>query len=174
VSTYPRWKYYPSWRQPPEWVQEVLLAVRGAQSSIDSNDRHLKSNEVLALLRPSLLDLGFEVEQGTDRYALPVLFGEDGRVARSFNVDAFRPSDGIAVEIEAGGAIENNRVLYDLVKMVLGVVVNAGVLIVPQRYETENRRFRDQYEECRKLFDAIFANPERFKLPLEGLLMVGY
>jgi hypothetical protein len=95
-------------------------------------------------------------------------------VARSFNVDAFRPSDGIAVEIEAGGAIENNRVLYDLVKMVLGVVVNAGVLIVPQRYETENRRFRDQYEECRKLFDAIFANPERFKLPLEGLLMVGY
>jgi hypothetical protein len=173
-SPYPRWMYYPSWRQPPEWVNELLVSVRTSQSSIDSNVRHLKSNDVLALLRPRLIDLGYEVEGGADRYPLPVLFGQDGRVAKSFNVDAFRPHDAIAVEIEAGGAFENNRILYDLVKMVLGVVVDYGVLIVPQKYETENRRFRDQYEESRKLFDAIWANPERLKLPLEGLLLVGY
>ena len=166
--------YYPSWRQPPAWVDELLGAVRETQSSIDSNDRHLKSNEVLALLRPALIGLGYEVEGGTDRYPLPVLFGQDGRVAKSFNVDAFRPHDAIAVEVEAGGAFENNRILYDLFKMVLGVVVDFGVLIVPQKYETENRRFRDQYEESRKLFDAIWANPERLKLPLDGLLLVGY
>jgi len=173
-TVYPRWMYYPSWRQPPEWVDEFLGVVRQAQPSIDSNVRHLQSNQVLALLRPALTDLAYEVEGGTDRYRLPVLFGQDGRVAKSFNVDAFRPLDGIAVEIEAGGAIENNRVLYDLVKMALGVIVEFGVLIVPQKYETERRRFRDQYEECRKLFDAIWANPERLKLPLQGLLLVGY
>jgi hypothetical protein len=105
---------------------------------------------------------------------LPVLFGQDGKVAKSFNVDAFRPHDSIAVEIEAGGAFENNRILYDLIKMTLGVIVEFGVLIVPQKYQTENRRFRDPYEESRKLFDAIWANPERLKLPLEGLLLVGY
>lgn len=173
-AQYPRWKYYPSWRQPPEWVEEILRLVRDAQPHVDSNDRHLKSNEVLALLRPALNDLGFEVEGEADRYTLPVLFGEDGKVAKSFNVDAFRSSDGIAVEIESGGAFENNRILYDLVKMVLGVIVEFGVLIVPQKYETENRKFRDQYDECRRLFDAIWANPERLKLPLDGLLLVGY
>ena len=152
----------------------MLSTVRESQGAIDSNARHLKSNEVLAFLRPGLIEQRFEVEAGTDRYRLPVLFGDDGKVSKSFNVDAFRPHDGIAVEIEAGGAFENNRVLYDLVKMVLGVTVTFGVLVVPQKYETVNRKFRDQYDESLKLFDAIWANPERFKLPLEGLLLVGY
>jgi hypothetical protein len=171
---YPRWMYYPTWRQPPDWVEEMLSTVRAAQPSIDSNVRHLQSNQVLALLRPGLIDLGYEVESGTDRYPLPVLFGQDGRIAKSFNVDAFRPFDSIAVEIEAGGAFDNNRILHDLIKMALGVIVDCGVLVVPQKYETKRRRFRDQYEESRKLFDAIWANPERLKLPLEGLLLVGY
>ena len=41
------------------------------------------------------------------------------------------------------------------------------------QYESKDRSWRDPYPESMKLFDEIYANPERFRLPLEGLLIVG-
>ena len=95
-------------------------------------------------------------------------------VMKAFNVDAFRSSDGIALEVESGGAVYNNRVILDLVKMSLGVDVRFGAILVPVDYTTERNVWHKPYPEAVKLFDAMFANPERFRFPLEGLLLVGY
>ena len=61
-----------------------------------------------------------------------------------------------------------------MIKFCLGADVRCGVILVPVKYATTDRTWHDPYPEAVKLFDAIFANPERFRLPLDGLLLVGY
>lgn len=173
-STYPKWRHYPLWRPPAGWVAEITAEVGSVRESISSALAHLKSNEVLELLRPGLELRGFAVERAGGRLARPVLFGDEGSVAKSFNVDAFRSADGVALEVESGGAVYNNRILLDLIKFCLGADVAYGAILLPVKYTTPERAWQDPYPEAVKLFDAIFANPERFRLPLDGLLLVGY
>jgi hypothetical protein len=141
---------------------------------ISSFDSHLESNKVLTQLRPALEGVGFMVEKRGLKLPRPVLYGEEGRVAKAFNVDAFRSTDGTALEIEAGSAVYNNRAILDLIKFALSMDVSQGAILVPQKYITPKQAWTDPYPEAVKYFDAIFANPERLSLPLEGLLLVGY
>jgi len=145
-----------------------------SQTAVSSSSAHLESNKVLAHLSPGLEGIGFAVERRGIKLPRPVLFGDEGTVAKYFNVDAFRSEDGVALEVEAGGAVYNNRILLDLIKFCLGADVRFGAILVPVKYETKDRSWQDPYPESVKLFDAIYANPERFRLPLEGLLIVGY
>lgn len=173
LDPYPRWRYYPLWRRPAPWVSEVVGVFQTAKDAIYSIDEHLKSAEVLERLSPGLEGIGFTME-GVDRLPRPVLFGDEGYTVKTFNVDGFRETDGIALEVESGGAVYNNRIILDLIKMSLAVDVRAGVIAVPLDYTTERRGWAKPYPESLKLFDAIFANPERFQVPLEGLLLLGY
>jgi hypothetical protein len=171
---YPRWRYFPAWRQAASWVSELISAVDATRADIESSIAHLTSNQVLEAIAPRLRTIGFEVEGVRERVARPVLFGDQGGVLKSFNVDGFRAADGIVLEVESGGAMYNNRVLFDVFKMCLAVDAQFGVVLVPQRYVTSRREWHEPYPEAIKLFEAIYANPERFHLPLEGLLLVGY
>ena len=170
---YPRWRYYPVWRKPEPWVEEVLGVFATAKHLINSAERHLESPAVLAHLRPGLEAIGFRIE-GAGKLTRPVLFGDEGSVVKSFNVDGFREADGLAREVEAGGAVYNNRILLDLIKMCLAVDVRSGIIAVPQQYMTPKQTWQPPYTESLKLFDSIYANPERFRIPLDGLLVVGY
>lgn len=145
-----------------------------ARQAIDSEVAHLKSNEVLEALRPGLELRGFAVEKAGGKLQRPVLFGDEGGAVKSFSVDAFRSTDGIAVEVESGGAVYNNRILLDMVKFSLGADVIRGAILLPVKYATPERSWEDPYPAAVKLFDAIFSNPERFRLPLDGLLLIGY
>jgi hypothetical protein len=65
------------------------------------------SDKVLALLRPRLVALGYEVEAGkttTQRIRRPGLFGDNGTGRVAYKVDAAYDDLGTAVEVEAGGA----------------------------------------------------------------------
>jgi hypothetical protein len=148
--------------------------VLTAKSAISSIEAHLESNKVLTQLRPALEGVGFLVEKSGLKLPRPVLYGEEGKIAKSFNVDAFRSSDGTALEVEAGSAVYNNRVILDLMKFALSMDVSQGAILVPQRYVTPKQAWTDPYPEAVKLFDAIFANPERLSFPLDGLLLVGF
>lgn len=174
MPQYPQWRHYPLWRSPSSWVKEILGVVADARDSISSALAHLKSNQVLGLLRAGLESIDFQVETSGLKLPRPVLYGDEGTIVKAFNVDAFRTSDGIALEVESGGAVYNNRVILDLVKMSLGVDVHFGAILVPVEYTTEEKTWQKPYPEAVKLFDAMFANPERFRLPLEGLLLIGY
>lgn len=89
-------------------------------------------------------------------------------------MDAFRSSDGTALEVEAGSAVYNNRVILDLMKFALSMDVSQGAILVPQRYVTPKQAWTDPSPEAAKLFDAIFANLERLSFPLDGPLLVGF
>jgi len=170
---YPKWRHYPLWRPAQSWVHEVVGVFASLESTISSETSHLESQQVLAEVRPALEGIGFVVE-GEGKLPRPVLFGDEGQVVKSFNVDGYRETDQIAVEVEAGGAVYNNRISLDLLKMSLAVDVRFGVIAVPTRYATKTRQWTAPYPGAVKLFDALYANPERFSIPVEGLLLLGY
>jgi hypothetical protein len=63
--------------------------------------------------------MGFEVEGGkaaADELRRPVLFGELGREERAYEVDAFHPELGIALEVEAGRGTQGNAIYRDLIQ----------------------------------------------------------
>jgi hypothetical protein len=176
-SQYPRWKYYPSWRIAPDWVSGVVEVVANARRSIDSSalagDSAPQSNTVLQHLGVGLVECGFTVETPESKVDRPVLFGENGATAKRFQLDGWHDADGVALEVEAGKAWEGKAALLDLIKMSLILDCRFGAIIVPQRYE-RGKRYADPYNNVKDLFDAIFANPERLRIALEGVLLVGY
>jgi hypothetical protein len=77
----------------------------------------LPSNGVLAHVATPLAELGFAVEAGkkhVDKIRVPVLYGNNGRVAKSFEADAYHAGGGFVVEVEAGRGVANNQFLKDL------------------------------------------------------------
>ena len=64
MDTYPEWHYFPSSR-PPDWVHDLVGVISASQSQIDSRQVDgLNSDSVLAVMRPGLEAMGFEVESG--------------------------------------------------------------------------------------------------------------
>lgn len=59
--------------------------VLTAKSAISSIEAHLESNKVLTQLRPALEGVGFLVEKSGLKLPRPVLYGEEGKIAKSFN-----------------------------------------------------------------------------------------
>jgi hypothetical protein len=102
TTPYPAWKYYPPRNRPPSWVEGVTAAFSAARTHIGSGAIPTKSDEALAAVRDDLVALGFQVEAGKKRaqkIRRPVLFGEYGREERSYEIDAFHPDLGIALEV---------------------------------------------------------------------------
>jgi hypothetical protein len=66
------------------------------------DDAQMTSDQKLKLLRPALVALGFDVEDGkkaADKLRRPVLFGEMGVEERAYEVDAFHSEWGIALGV---------------------------------------------------------------------------
>jgi hypothetical protein len=105
-----------------------VLAVFGqVRSKIDSQKNHgVGSNDCLAVLRPGLRKLGFEIEGGRrkEKIRRPVLFGENGKSKVSYEVDGFHGEDKIVLEVEAGRGAANNADYRDLVRA--GLMVGVG------------------------------------------------
>ena len=65
----------------------VISCFKYVEEKIDSETHKHKSDSVLAILRPKLLQIGFQVEHGKKADGLikiPVLFTPDGQVAKYF------------------------------------------------------------------------------------------
>jgi hypothetical protein len=176
---FPAWKHYPFRSRPPAWVHDVVSVFAEAQPKIDSENKYAGSDQVLAILRPGLLALGFQVEAGkkmVDKIRRPVLFGEFGEEELTYEVDAFHAEQGIAVEVEAGRGARSNAVYRDLIQTSLLVDAQYLVLAVQNTYKHKSggkdvavRSYRD----TTNLLDAIYAS-DRLRLPLEGVLLIGY
>lgn len=173
---YPRWCYWPRNTRPPPWVGDVVSAVCREQDTISTVDRKtgLNSDAVLQQLAPGLRELGFDVEwskSATDKIVRPVLYGDQGAPAVSYEIDAFHDGLGIAVEVEAGRAASNNADYRDIVRTSLILDARFLVMLVPVTYRSTQAvqvfdRSHDQLE-------AIYAS-DRLRLPFEGVLLVGY
>ncbi len=175
-ASYPSWKFYPSRSPAPDWVEEVLGCFRDVRSEIDSREQSgVSSDSVLAHIRPGLETAGFIVERGkraAEKISRPVLFGEDGRAVVAYEVDAFHAGHGVVLEVEAGRGAANNADYRDLVRVSLMVDAKFLVVAMMLEYRSGAQRMRS-YEQTRNRLDAIYAS-DRLRLPLEGVLLVGY
>lgn len=158
----------------------MLSAFVAARTEIESAaNAGLTSNRVLALLRTYLLPLGFEVEAGKrkdEKIRRPVFFGERGVEGKTYEIDAFNDTYGIALEVEAGRGARGNAVYRDLIQASLLVDARYLVLAVMSVYRHQQAGrgvVVHSYAESRDLLDAIYASA-RLRLPLEGVLLVGY
>jgi hypothetical protein len=165
--------------RPPAWVEQVVGVFALAEATVNSHKVGTTSDTALAQLRPGLVGLGFEVEAGkkrAEKLRRPVLFGELGGETQAYEVDAFHPELGIAMEVEAGRGARGNAVYRDLIQTSLLVDAEYLVLAVQQAYRHQQAGKTvvvRSYEDTRNLLDAIYAS-QRLRLPLEGVLLVGY
>lgn len=175
-DVYPMWKFYPSATEPPVWVSPVVAAFAAVRAQIDSRvNVGVRSDAALAALRPALVRQGFEIEAGKTRAGTirrPVLFGEVGRPVVAYDVDGFHPQHEIVLEVEAGRGAANNADYRDLIRASLMVDARYLVLAMMLHYGGGGPAVKS-YDRSRDRIDAIYAS-ERLKLPLDGILLVGY
>jgi hypothetical protein len=165
------WIYYPNSRQPSDLARKVVKVFSSAAKRIDSANHELNSNNVLVVVTPGLKALGFKVETGKTADAkvnVPVLFGREGRIEKSFDADAWHEEEGFVVEVEAGRGVVNNQFLKDLFQACMMVGVNEIAIAIRSKY----RNSKD-FERVCKFFNTLYTS-RRLQLPLEGILIIGY
>lgn len=172
----------PELRRAPSVVDNVVGVFTSNRAQIDSAVDHAKrmeSNDVLAVIASGLQALGFNVEQGkrkAGKLPRPVFFGDEGTYVRTYEIDAFEPHTGVALEVEAGRATMGNAIYRDLIQGSLMVDARFLVVAVPveYRYKSGTRTAREpSYMKTYSVVEAIYGSP-RLQLPFEGLLLIGY
>jgi hypothetical protein len=163
-------------------VAPVVAVFTASRPQIDSAVVHpkpMQSNDVLSAIAIGLQALNFTVETGKQKAGKlprPVFFGDEGKFLRTYEIDAFEPTEGIALEVEAGRATMGNAIYRDLVQASLMVDARYLVLAIPSeyRYKSGGRTVPEaSYQKTYSVVEAIYGSP-RLNLPFEGMLLIGY
>jgi hypothetical protein len=166
-----QWMFFPKSTRPTPVALSVVKAFEAIAPLIDSETHELPSNEVLSLSAPHLAAAGFVVEMGKKaehKISVPVLFGLNGQLEKSFDADAFHKEAGFVVEVEAGRGVVNNQFLKDLFQACMMNDVFYLAIAVRNGYKGN----RDFEIVCR-FMDTLYAS-QRLQLPLRGILVLGY
>lgn len=176
-----RFTSFPRTSPPPAFVGSLLKAFRSAEDKIATEQlaKGLKSDEVLAHLRPPLQELGFEVETGKtqeQKVDRPVFFGENGEPTLRYEIDAYQPEWRCGLEVEAGRAVGGGNAIYrDLIQACVMDGVDTLAIAVSNAYkfrsngrQTVNR----DYEKTVSVADALYGHA-RIRLPF-SLVVIGY
>ena len=119
----------------------------------------------------TLTKAGFEVESGKkahQKIMVPVLFGRNGAVEKAFEADAWNRNKRMVVEVEAGRGYANNQFLKDLFQACMMHGVDYCGIAVRNLYIKSN-----DFERVVAFIETLYAS-NRLKLPLKGVLIVGY
>jgi hypothetical protein len=182
VSAYPLWRFFPAFRPPPPWVPALVSIFQGNRAQIDSlvvHAKRMESDDVLRVHADDLeCDMGFAIERGKKKMGKlprPVFFGDQGTYLRTYEIDAFQPDHGIALEVEAGRATMGNAIYRDIIQGSLIVDARVLALAIPveYRYKSGPRGAKLSYAKTYSVVEAIYGS-QRLKLPFEGLLLIGY
>ena len=151
----------------------ALVEVFAANNSVIDSKKQtdLHSNDVLAILRDELIELGFDVERGkaaAQKIKVPVLYGLNGQTTKTFDADGFHSEEGIVLEVEAGRAVTNYQFLKDLFQAC--AMQEARHLVVAVRNDYRGSK---DFETVINFFETIYASA-RLVLPLESVTIVGY
>jgi hypothetical protein len=171
------WQYFPRSNAIPSHMQSLIHALEpGLEGVAGSKVRH-SSDQVLKFVAPGLVEIGYIVELGkgkSEKISRPVLFGANGHVQKSFEVDAFDPASGTILEVEAGRGVANHQFLKDFFEAC--AIQDASYLAIavlnsykPPSSKNGNRDF----ETVVTFFDTLYASG-RLTLPLQGILVIGY
>jgi hypothetical protein len=165
------WQYYPKSDRIPNHLQSIVDVFEMNLNAIDSDMYTHSSNEVLELLREHFEQLNFKVEKSKSRAEtihVPVLFGRNGKLEKSFDADAYNPERKTVIEVEAGRAVSNYQFLKDLFQACMMHEIDFLVIAVRNVYLTKK-----DFEKVVSFFDTLYAS-NRISLPLKGILIIGY
>lgn len=166
-----RFQFFPRSLGVLKPIEDVVEAFRRVESDIDSLKEYKKSDDVLAAVAPHLVRLGFSVERdktSTGKIDVPVLFGQNNTIDKSFFADAINVDKKIVIEVEAGRATENNQFLKDIFEASMMFDVDYLVLAVRNVYRGHN-----DFERIYVFLETMYIS-NRIKLPLKGILLIGY
>ena len=166
-----RHQFYPVNKKIPEHLESIIKVFSEHEAKINSHKHRLTSNSVLGVLRNNLEAVGFQIESGKkkeEKIKMPVLFGENSQIIKSFDVDWYHEDSKTVLEVEAGRGFLNNQFLKDFFEACIMVDVDYCVIAVCNSYLKSN-----DFEKVKAFFDSMYAS-DRMKIPLQGLLLIGY
>lgn len=97
-----------------------------------------------------------------------MLFGFDNSIDKSFSADALSSDGKVVIEIEAGRAVDNNQFLKDIFQACMMYDVEYLILAVRNDY-----RDKDDFLKIYMFLETLYIN-SRLRLPLKGILLLGY
>ena len=166
-----RFQFFPRSIGVVKPIEDVLNAFKNVESEIDSKTSNKKSDDVLAAVEPYLTKLKYNVEKDKSskgKIDVPVLFGNNNTIDKSFYADAISCDGKIVIEVEAGRATENNQFLKDIFEASMMFEVEYLILAVRNIY-----RGHDDFERIYTFLETMYIS-NRIKLPLKGILLIGY
>lgn len=168
---------YPRTEAPSKLTTEVIEVFRDVEdqiSSIKLEKESLTSQRAQKILRPGLEDLGFYVEGGNyngDPLKRPVIFGENGEAASTYEVDGYHPEAECIIEIEAGRGAQSNAVHRDIIRAMTISGVALLLLAVPNLYKRDSTR-AEAFNQAKPLIERLYRS-NRVDLPFR-LGLIGY
>lgn len=166
-----RYQFFPRSRGVNKEIEGIIQCFKYVEDKIDSATNTLVSNDVLELVRPFFEEKQFKVETGKrveEKIDVPVLFGQDNQIDKSFYADALSEDGRIVIEVEAGQATENHRFLKDIFEACMMFDVEYLVLAVRNTY-----RNHDDFQRVFTFLETLYIS-NRLQLPLKGILLIGY
>lgn len=166
------WQYYPKSDEIPAHLMRVVRDVFDSNETNITSSRHKhNSNKVLEIARKNLENLGYFVESGKgqdEKVKIPVLFGRNGKLEKSFDADGWNKETKTVIEIEAGRGVTNYQFLKDLFQACVMHDIDYHVICVRNDY-----RGKDDFGIVINFFNTMYSS-NRIKLPLKGILVIGY
>lgn len=158
------------------WFKDKFWTGAGTDGRINTKlitkqlESYLPSDPAGVHLEDGLLH-GWNVETRDPLPRIPLLYGENGKPLYGVNPDAIYADDGgyrALLEIEGGGAVQNNRLMKDVVETLLIPGAHHLALAVPHSIHG-----RSPYDFAINLISALYARevPQRH---VRGILVVGY
>ncbi|TRW22793.1 hypothetical protein FMM05_16175 [Flavobacterium zepuense] len=166
-----KYQFFPRSQGITPEIKSVVDCFELESNKIKSPENNLSSNQVLEIIRPHLEAINFTVESGKSKIqkiSVPVLFGYNNNIDKSFNADAVSVDGKIVLEVEAGRALTNNQFLKDIFQACMMFEVEYLIIAVRNDY-----RGGDDFQRIFSFIETLYIS-NRLKLPLKGILLIGY
>lgn len=165
------WQFFPKSKIIPQHLKNALNVFEKNENLISSAVFNFGSNVVLENVRLGLEELNFKIEKSKkseDKIKIPVLFGPNGKLEKYFDADGYNEENNTVIEVEAGRAVTNYQFLKDLFQACMMYDIDFLIIAVRKNYR-DNLDFQNVIT----FFDTLYASG-RLKLPLKGILIIGY
>jgi hypothetical protein len=166
-----KFQFFPRSQGIIKEIQDIVDCFKTVEEAISSLTNNHDSNTVLKFLKIHLEKHHFIVETGKsqiEKIHVPVLFGNNNKIDKSFNADAVSKDGKIVIEVEAGRAVANNQFLKDIFQACMMFEVEYLVIAVRNNY-----RGSDDFQKIYTFLETLYIS-SRLHLPLKGILLVGY
>jgi hypothetical protein len=165
------WQYFPKSDEIPTHLENVVEVFEKSKDEIDSDTSEHNSDKVLSIIRKDLEAVNYNVDKSkkrNDKIQVPVLFGRNGKLEKYFEADGINTETKTVIEVEAGRGVTNYQFLKDLFQACLMHEVDYLIIAVRNTYKKSK-----DFNKVISFVDSLYVS-NRLKLPLTGILIIGY